>query len=742
MNTALLKNLWQRLLLLALLCVVGHGTCSAETELSNVAPDSAGMFISDLCVSVATNSTEARNNLLDRGYTLLDYNLNHGVKGHYVYLGYKRSDNPLKAISRIVVKSGSEWAANKNITYSEQSVNGGIGESLYGYEFYGIPYTIKAVPYIGLCNGNLDAGVEGGGELYMYYSRDHITGENNSVITRLMHGNLDSKDTLSTGFRFVGGAIFNLAEYYATTSGDIQLNSTAGSEHIQLICQMHEHTSKYYVTETDSGYYKGHDCCGVHYTDPLNGGVLEISNADELYEFADLVNIQGMCYLKAKLTADIVLNEGVTVMDNKDILTSQLNPDTAKVKTFRNWKPIGHQDCDFCGEFDGNGHTISGLYCVNDNAAGLFGCVSSPAVIKNVILKDSYIESGSKCGGICGSVFSTWGLITINNCTFDGIFASNYIGGGIVGELYTTNNMNIENCATRGRGVIKQDVSALGGIIGYLYSPGVINVKNCYSCIGVVKGTDSEFKEGGLVGKTSNQQSTIDNCYYLGNQNAIGQLLKELNVANCKSLSKEDFKSGKVTFLLNKKQDKPLWSQIIYTDPYPVFFDNDKHTPETATVYQIEGYSCQDQNVRVDTHRYSNHHDEAAVLVHEAEYKPAKQATCIESGNLEYWECENCSNSGSSRYFSNAECTTIISKIPTLEATAQHDYDVYTETCVNCGKTRHQIEEEEASAIEAVETGGIQSQMFDLHGRRVTESHRGITIIKDADGKVHKLLKK
>lgn len=736
MNTALLKNLWQRLLLLVLLCGVGHGTCSAETELSNVAPDSAGMFISDLCVSVATNSTEARNNLLDKGYTLLDYNLNHGVKGYYVYLGYKRSDNPLKAISRIVVKSGSEWAANKNITYSEQSINERIGGWLSTVTTFGIPFTMTAVPYIGLCNGNLDAGVEGGKELYMYYSRDHITGENNSVITRLMHGNMDSSGTLSTGFRFVSENIFNKAEYYTVAYHAAHLNTT-GAERIQLICQMHEHTSDYYVTKNDNGYYRGHDCCGVHYTDPLNGGVLEISSADELYEFADLVNKEGMANLKAKLTADIVLNEGVTVMDNKDILTIQLNPDTAKVKTFRNWKPIGHQDCDFCGEFDGNGHTISGLYCVNDTAAGLFGRVSSPAVIKNVILKDSYIESGSKCGGICGSVFSTWGLITINNCTFDGIFASNYIGGGIVGELYTTNNMNIENCATRGRGVIKQDVSALGGIIGYLYSPGVINVKNCYSCIGVVKGTDSEFKEGGLVGKTSNQQSTIDNCYYLGNQNAIGQLLKELNVANCKSLSKEDFKSGKVAFLLNKFQDKPQWSQIIYTDPYPVFFDDDKHTAEAATVYMVEGYACTDKNISADTFLYSNRNDEPAILVHNGKrHHEAKQATCVEIGCLEYWECFDCST-----LFSNAECTTIIINEPTLTATAQHDYDVYTETCVNCGKSRHQIEEE-ASAIEAVETDGIKSQMFDLLGRQVTESHRGITLIKGADGKVHKVLKK
>lgn len=741
MNTALLKNLWQRLLLLAVLCVVGHGTCSAETELSNVAPDSAGMFISDLCVSVATNSTEARNNLLDRGYTLLDYNLNHGVKGHYVYLGYKRSDNPLDAISRIVVKSGSEWAANKNITYSEQSINERIGGWLS--TTFGIPFTMTAVPYIGLCNGNLDAGVEGGKELYMYYSRDHITGENNSVITRLMHGNMDSSGTLSTGFRFVSENIFNKAEYYTLAYHAAHLNTT-GSERIQLICQMHEHTSKYYVTETDNGYYKGHDCCGVNYTDSLNGGVLEISSADELYEFADLVNIQGMCNLKAKLTADIVLNEGVTVMDNKDILTSQLNPDTTTVKAFRNWKPIGNWGYKFNGEFDGNGHTISGLYCKKDGEAGLFGFVGNSAVISNVTLKDSYIESTKgDCGGICGNINLENPLeVTTNiikSCTFEGVIkvTSTYNAGGIFGQSYSSFDkqsvINIENCATRG--VIYHDGavnSYSAGIIGILKF-GTANVKNCYSYIENTSGKE------GLIGNSSGCRLKVDNSYYLVNNKTASNSQGKIE-ENREAQSKEDFKSGKVAFLLNENQDKPQWSQIIYTDLYPVFFDGDKHTADAATVYKVEGYTCTDKNKSVDSGFFSNRSDEPAMLVHNGkEHSEAKQATCVEKGWLEYWKCSRCGN-----YFSNAECTTIIipSEPPYLEVIAQHDFDVYTETCVNCGKTRHQIEEEEASAIEAVETGGIQSQMFDLHGRRVTESHRGITIIKDADGKVHKLLKK
>ena len=68
-----------------------------------------------------------------------------------------------------------------------------------------------------------------------------------------------------------------------------------------------------------------------------------------------------------------------------------------------NWTPIGIKpgakvasltfntpQTGFAGTFDGNGHTISGLYCKHDTIAGLFGTVEGGTVMRT-ILKKAYI---------------------------------------------------------------------------------------------------------------------------------------------------------------------------------------------------------------------------------------------------------------------------------------------------------------------------------------------------------------
>jgi len=82
----------------------------------------------------------------------------------------------------------------------------------------------------------------------------------------------------------------------------------------------------------------------------------EIGTADELYAFAAAV-ADGKNSIKVKLTANITVNEGVM---------------TAESTGVRLWTPIRNS---YSGTFDGDGHTVSGLY-FNDTSAedvGLFG---------------------------------------------------------------------------------------------------------------------------------------------------------------------------------------------------------------------------------------------------------------------------------------------------------------------------------------------------------------------------------
>ena len=125
----------------------------------------------------------------------------------------------------------------------------------------------------------------------------------------------------------------------------------------------------------------------------------KISNADDLYEFAQIVNgthptIAQNTAANAILTADITVNKNVLTEDGA------LNGDGSNFKV---WTPIGHSENEYTGVFDGDGHTISGLY-FNDSTvsrAGLFHTVDR-GTIKNVGVVDSYLSGGGSIGGLVG----------------------------------------------------------------------------------------------------------------------------------------------------------------------------------------------------------------------------------------------------------------------------------------------------------------------------------------------------
>ena len=125
----------------------------------------------------------------------------------------------------------------------------------------------------------------------------------------------------------------------------------------------------------------------------------QISTAGELYWFAALVNgdrsVEGVTAANksacAKLTANIVVNE--KVLNESGELNSG---------TFTEWTPMGYDNDPYSGIFDGDNHTISGLYFNNSERkeAGLFGV--SKGTIKNVGVVDSYFCGYDFVGGICG----------------------------------------------------------------------------------------------------------------------------------------------------------------------------------------------------------------------------------------------------------------------------------------------------------------------------------------------------
>ena len=250
-------------------------------------------------------------------------------------------------------------------------------------------------------------------------------------------------------------------------------------------------------------------------TDPY-----QIATANDLREFAKLVN-GGKTNAHAVLTDDIDLNPGFTFKEDGSYSgPAGVDP--------QEWTPIGTSSINqYRGTFNGDGHTISGLY-IDSNAdeQGLFGYVSTGGTVQNLTVSGSVNSSGDYVGGIVG-----WNNGNVINCAFSGSVSGNsYVGGvvGVVGDssgsvknCYNTGSVNGSAASNNVGGVVGRNDEGhvtncynTGSVNGSIEAGGVVglnlgNVENCYN-IGEVSG---KISVGGVVGWN---RSSVTNCYNTG----------------------------------------------------------------------------------------------------------------------------------------------------------------------------------------------------------------------------------
>ena len=168
-------------------------------------------------------------------------------------------------------------------------------------------------------------------------------------------------------------------------------------------------------------------------------GDYTIASAEDLVAFMKSIE-SGTDYLgkTVKLTANITINQGDA---------SQWTNSTSGLY---NWTDCMNTSNFFKGTFDGQGYTISGLYCYstkNNVGHGLFGKVSG-ATIQNLTLENSYISGGRYVSAIAGIVQT--GLTTIQNCKLDGISlhcsGANANSGGLIGVCNSAGGFLISDC--------------------------------------------------------------------------------------------------------------------------------------------------------------------------------------------------------------------------------------------------------------------------------------------------------
>ena len=234
--------------------------------------------------------------------------------------------------------------------------------------------------------------------------------------------------------------------------------------------------------------------------------VLEISTAAELASFRDRVNA-GMTYegLTVKLTANIDLSTqgNWSPIGNRYALdTNEAPVDTTKEegKAYRKA---------FMGTFDGQGHTISGLFIntadtgykgvkmnnSDSTYAALFGYVDK-ATVKNFTVNG--FVSGCDVAGVIG--------ILGDNCTVDSV-VSNVTVGGKTGEN--------EEQSARGK---------VGGIVNMTKGDGS-KITNCTNNGTVSNGLNQEGAgdfAGGIIALIQNKNITIENCTNTGAVTSAG----------------------------------------------------------------------------------------------------------------------------------------------------------------------------------------------------------------------------
>ncbi len=170
------------------------------------------------------------------------------------------------------------------------------------------------------------------------------------------------------------------------------------------------------------------------YTKPeLKDNFYQISNALELLWFMYDVN-NGDVNSNAVLVINIVINEDCLEQIKQMLGLSKEATEIVE------WQPIGTVENAYNGIFDGQGHTISGIYVnqTEKSDVGLFGAITSDAVIKNLGIVDSYISGKENVGAICGSNDGA-----IVNCYSLATTVSTDASSGIAGEV--SENGIVEN---------------------------------------------------------------------------------------------------------------------------------------------------------------------------------------------------------------------------------------------------------------------------------------------------------
>ena len=264
-----------------------------------------------------------------------------------------------------------------------------------------------------------------------------------------------------------------------------------------------------------------------------------IASGEDLALLAQITNenkgkTKGVYY---KQTADIYLNESL-LDENFELIVTPENM----------WTPIA--DCSYSGRFafqgdyDGNGHVISGLYYVTEvsqHYAGLFGIIGDDASIHDLAVVDAYVSCRYSGGLLVGGVSNN---ASVRRCYASGLTeGSGGYMGLLTGGIDQKSKVIIEHCYASG---INNSAGSRGGLLGTTSSG---TIRNCFTVARVNHGSG---RRGAIVGYVQNTNAQFSYLFYDKTVETTLKALEDENTTTCYGLTTEVMQSDKLAELLGE----------------------------------------------------------------------------------------------------------------------------------------------------------------------------------------------
>lgn len=186
------------------------------------------------------------------------------------------------------------------------------------------------------------------------------------------------------------------------------------------------------------------------------------------------------------------------------------------------WPGIGTSKNPFCGSFEGNNHSISGLVNEDSDCVGLFGSITANdnIYLRNLILDAAECSGNAKSDGLLvGQIYVNGKTkVTISNMDISGelnivrggggSIVNKWHTGGVVGKVTSGDNASLEINGVKVSGDIRVscarnwESSLCGGLVGYSELSGIMEIIDSSFSGNIETEAGEGTAVGGLVGQT------------------------------------------------------------------------------------------------------------------------------------------------------------------------------------------------------------------------------------------------